>query len=186
MAELEAAAVHAFMHMARELDAHGFPRLAESALVAAQHEVSHAQRITRLALRFGYCPRKPSIEDSPVRSLEALAIDNAGEGCGRELFGAALNVYQAQTAADPDVAAVMGAIAADEMKHAKFSLDLAQALMPRLSRAQRERAREAQAATLLSFADEEGASDVARKRLGLFDGAEARTMAQRLLHQHQL
>ena len=47
----------------------------------------------------------------PSRSIEPLAIDNAGEGCVRETFGAALAAVQAQRATDPTVRAMMVMVA---------------------------------------------------------------------------
>ena len=143
MAELESAAVLAFEHLARELDAHGLPQHAQAALGAAADEVRHAQTATRLALGRGFSPRRPRVLPSPVRSLEEVACDNAAEGCGRELIGAAINAHQARAAGDADVRAAMAGIATDEAAHAQLSLDLAGALMPRLTMPQRRRVREA-------------------------------------------
>jgi len=185
MAELEAAAVHAFLHLARELDAHRLPRFAAAALEAAGHERRHATQVTALALRHGHCPVAPDVGTSEVRSLEALALDNAGEGCGRELFGAVLNAHQGRVAGDPRVAETMGAIAVDEAGHAGLSLELAAELMPRLTVAQRRRAREAQAEVLTSLAADEVAAP-ARAALGLMDRAQATATARRLLDERRL
>jgi len=185
MAELEAAAVHAFMHLATELDAHGLPRFAAEALRAAEHEVRHATSVTRLALRYGYCPRPLEMRTSELRSLEAIAIDNAGEGCGRELFGSVLNVHQARTATDPAIAEVMTEIAAEEAEHAELSFGLAAELMPRLTVAQRRRAREAQEVVLEVLAGDE-IRPAARGPLGLMDQAQALATSRALLDQRRL
>lgn len=180
MAELEAAAVHAFLHLARELDAHGLPLLASAARSAAGDEVLHAQKAARLAVRRGWSPQPLVIRASPIRSLAELAIDNAGEGCGRELFGAALNQHQARAASDNEVAIAMGEIAGDEARHAAFSLALSEQLTPRLTLADRRRAREAQAMVLTTLS----AEDVpvrSRHTLGLMSRAQAVTTARRLL-----
>lgn len=185
MAELEAAAVHAFEHLANELEAHGLHRFATHALQAAEHEIRHAKVVTGLALRAGYCPKAPVMRPAEVRSLAELAVDNAGEGCGRELFGAELNVHQARTASDPEVARVIGGIVDDERHHAAFSFALAEALMPRLTLAQRRRAREAQAEVLQQL----GSEDVplaARQTLGLMDQRQAAALAGGLLDQYRL
>ncbi len=185
MAELEAAAVEAFIHLAKELDAHGLPRFAEAALRAAGHEIAHASAITGLAWRHGRAPKPLSLRPSEVRSLEALAIDNAGEGCGRELFGALTNEHQARTASDPAVARVMGSIAGDERAHADLSFALAEALMPRLTLAQRRRAREAQAQVLAQLTQDEVPQQT-RATLGLMDQAQATAMARAVLERQRL
>jgi len=141
--------------------------------------------VTRLALRYGHCPQPLAMKPSEVRSLEALAVDNAGEGCGRELFGAVVNAHQARAAQDGEVAAAMAAIAGDEAEHAELSFALAEALMPRLSAAQRRSAREAQARVLESLGADE-VHPAARGALGLMDGAQAGATARALLHRRRL
>lgn len=185
MAELEAAAVQAFIHLARELDAHGLPDFADAAVVAASHEVRHANAVARLAMEHGFIARRPDIVATPIRSLEALALDNAGEGCGRELFGAALNQHQASTATIPSVARVMGEIAEEENAHARFSLALAATLTPRLTVAQRRRARDAQAEVLETLSDAP-LTDSVRTSLGLMDSDAANRLARRLLTDHRV
>jgi rubrerythrin len=185
MAELEAAAVHAFLHLAKELDAHGLPRFADAAVRAAVHETEHATKVTRLALQHGHAPAPLSMKDTEVRSLAGLAIDNAGEGCGRELFGAVLNEHQARTATDASVARVMREIAGEERQHADLSFALAEALMPRLTLAQRRQAREAQADVLERLGADE-VTPAMRTSLGLMDQAQASATARRLLDTRRL
>ena len=92
MAEFETAAVAAFAQLADELDAHGLERYAHHARQAALDEVRHSDAVTRLALRLGHCPAPVKVSAThQVRSLEEIALDNASEGCGRELFGAVMN-----------------------------------------------------------------------------------------------
>lgn len=162
MAQLESASVVAFEHLANELKAHGFEAHGHQALHAATDEVRHTVAITRLALGFGCCPDVRAVGTAPLRSLEAVAIDNAIEGCGRELFGAVFNVHQAQTASDPRVRHTMAKIAQDELGHARLSLDLARAINPRLALAQRRRVREAQAQALEQMATDESSRSPAR------------------------
>jgi rubrerythrin len=180
MAELEAAAVIAFTHTANELQAHGLAGASATALTAAEDEVRHAHAVTRLALQLGHSPVVRAVEPGEVRSLEAIAIDNAGEGCGRELFGSILNAHQASSATHAGVRAVMAGLAADEAAHARFSLELARQLMPRLPLAARRRAREAQAQVLEQLAQDELAPTL-RATLGLMDSAALRKAAQQLL-----
>ena len=178
-AEFEAAAVHAFWELAGELEAHGFS--GHRAREAAYHEVRHARDTTRLALSLGHLPALPRVVPlREPRSLDAVAIDNAFEGCGRELFGAALNAWQGEHATDARVRALMREIAPDEHEHASFSRDLADALMPRLSAATRRRVREAQERALEGLASA-SVPEAVRLQLGLMDQAQARQLSRRLL-----
>jgi hypothetical protein len=186
MAELEASAVHAFSQLSDELRAHGLEEFAFHALTAAQQEVRHATEVTRLALHLGHCPRRNAILRTPLRSLEEVAIDNAGEGCGRELLGALINVHQARTATDPLVRQTMSAIAADEMMHARFSFELAGTLMPRLTPAARRRAREAQELRFELLAADSEPREAVRVTLGLMDETQRRETARRLLETSRL
>ncbi len=185
MAELEGAAVYAFSHLADELQAHGLKQFALYALKAANQEVQHARAITRLALGMGHCPTQRPIVATPVRTLEQVAIDNAGEGCGRELFGALINAHQAQTASSDDVRATMATIAVDERAHADFSFELARALMPKLTLAQRRRAREAQHQALERLGNDDVPA-VARGVLGLMDGEQLAAASRTLLQTTRL
>lgn len=180
MAELESAAVVAFESLARELDAHGLPKFARAALAAALEEVGHANAVAHLALGFGVAPMRRKLEMHAVRSLEDVAIDNAGEGCGRELLGALVNQHQAHQARNSGVRQTMAAIAADEMGHARFSFELAEVLMPRLTVAERRRVRQAQERTLTSMVGEELDERDARD-LGLMDEGQLKAVVGRLL-----
>lgn len=181
MAELETAAVVAFARLADELDAHGLAAHAHHARQAALDEVRHADAVTRLALRLGHCPAPVHVGAAgPVRTLEEIAIENAAEGCGRELYGAVLNGWQAEHAADDRVRAVMGSIAGEERAHAGYSFQLAGALASRLTVPQRRRAAEAQARMLSAFADHDVAP-AARRALGLMDGDDVVRTARQLL-----
>jgi hypothetical protein len=178
-AELEAAAVHAFWQLAGELEAHGLP--GERARAAAYDEVRHARGTTKLALGLGQLPAVPRVAPLPEpRSLEEIAVDNGFEGCGRELFGATLNAWQAEHATDERVRALMREITPDERQHAAFSLSLAEVLMPRLTIAARRRVREAQERALATLGLEAGTEPV-RRQLGLMDAQQARRTTERLL-----
>lgn len=186
MAELEAAAVPAFAQLADELDAHHLEGYAHHARQAALEEVSHARAVTRLALGFGHCPGALRLAPSDeVRSLEEIAVDNASEGCGRELFGAVLNRWQGMHAADARVRAVMGSIADDEHSHARYSFALAEALSSRLSVAQRRRTKEAQERMLSRLAHEDSPGST-RQLLGLMDIEQVASTARALLENHRL
>jgi hypothetical protein len=185
MAEFEGAAVDAFVHLARELEAHGLGEFSQAAMAAAEDEVRHTEQVTRVALSHGRCPVHRPLARAEVRTLEAMAIDNAAEGCGRELFGAMVNAHQARTASDPRVASLMGQVAADELGHARLSFELAEALMPRLTLAQRRRAREAQAQTLTAMASDNVPARL-RHTLGLMDEAQAQATSRGLLDHSRL
>ena len=79
-----------------------------------------------------------SVELRPPRSLLAMALDNAVEGCVRETYGALCAHYQASTANDTDVRSAWQRIAEEETAHALLSRDLDAWLLPQLSHAERE------------------------------------------------
>ncbi len=124
MAELEAASVPAFERLARELAFHGAPdRLVRQARAAMRDEVRHARVMRGLATRYGQVPREIEVPPLPVRSLPAIARENAIEGCVREAYGALVATYQAECAA-PELRAAFRAIAADERRHAALAEDV--------------------------------------------------------------
>ena len=137
-AHLEAAAVHAFDRMRRELRMHGAPhRLIAQAERARADEVRHAWLVGLQAERFGGEVPEVRVQPLPARSLLAIALENAVEGCARETWGAVVGTYQAAHAADPQLAALMHELAADERRHATLSFELAAWLDKRLSDAER-------------------------------------------------
>ncbi len=136
---LEGAAVVAFALLERELVAHGAPpQLIERARRACRDEVRHAKVTGDLARRHGAEPAAVSVELRPPRSLLAMALDNAVEGCVRETYGALCAHYQATTANDTDVRSAWQHIAEEETAHALLSHDLDAWLLPQLSPTERE------------------------------------------------
>lgn len=122
MAHLEAASVPAFERLAEELAAHGAPaRLVRAARRAALEEVRHARSMAELAERHGAEMPEVTVAPFSARSLEALALENAVEGCVRETFGALLAGWQARGAEDAAVREALAAIAPDEQRHAELS-----------------------------------------------------------------
>lgn len=111
-AAMEAASIHAFLRLHRELTAHGAPdSLARRCLAAARDEVRHAQ-----LLSFdGRVPRVRVVR-RPLRSLAAIARDNAVEGCVNETWAALV--------AHLDPRPVYRIIAADELRHAQLAWDI--------------------------------------------------------------
>ena len=78
-------------------------------------------------------------EHIDVRSLEAVAIENAVEGCVREAYGALVATHQAARAADPVVRLAMAPIAVDETRHAALSCAVDEWARSRLRAAARRR-----------------------------------------------
>lgn len=140
VAELEAASIHAFIQLARELHAHGAPTaLVRAAMKAAADEVRHARTMTRHARRYGGAPKRPIVAAQPVRSLVDIALDNAVEGCVRETYGAASAHLSARTAGDSALRRAFTTIAREETQHAALSWALDEYFATRLSPAQRRR-----------------------------------------------
>jgi P-aminobenzoate N-oxygenase AurF len=177
IAELEAASVAAFETIARELEEYGAPAgLIAEARSAAADEVRHARATARVARRFGATPRAPRVVAHPTRSLEVFATDNATEGCVRETFGALVGHYQAATARDPEVAALMARIAEDETRHAALAQSIARWGTPRLTTAARERIAGARAEAIAMLLSEIASNEPApavRALAGVPDGATA-------------
>lgn len=136
-AALEAASVRAFADLHADLVAHGAPRaLRDRAIAAAADEVRHAAVCAELARRYGARVAVTPIAPAARRSLYALAIDNAVEGCVRETFGAAVAAYQSLAAGDPAIRMAMASIARDEARHAELAWDTHRWLAPQLSAAE--------------------------------------------------
>ena len=175
---LEAASIHAFLHLARELSAHGAPEwLVKCALGAARDEVRHTVMMTHLATRYGAVPAPAHVALPDARSLEALAIENAAEGCVRETWGAVLALWQSRTARDPQIRAAFALIARDEIRHAGLAWAVDAWARPQLDEAARARvdaARDAAARELL-----DGHALEANLALGLPHGTEARALLAR-------
>ena len=133
-AHLEAASVDAFLDLAAELQAHGAPAcLVERLRRAAAEEVRHAKVTGDLARARGGEPAAAKVEPVGKRTLLAIALENAREGCVRETWGAASAVAQSERARDAEIRSAMKSIARDELGHAALSWDLAAWLEARLS-----------------------------------------------------
>jgi hypothetical protein len=155
IAELEAASVDAFEILAEELVVHGAPAdLVRRAHRAAFDERRHARLTGDLAERYGSAAVVPVVKRRAPRDLEAMAIDNATEGCVRETFGALLAMFQAERAEDPDVRDVMRPIADDETRHAALSWAVATWLSTKLDAEALRRVAEARAEAVLALASD--------------------------------
>ncbi|NOK09716.1 ferritin-like domain-containing protein [Corallococcus exercitus] len=143
-AHLEAASIHAFLRLREELALHGAEAgLQDAALASAVDEVMHTEMTGRLARRFGATPPPPSVAAVPTRPLDAVALDNAVEGCVRETYGALVAHHQALHARDAEVREAMVRIAEDETRHAGLSWDIDRWVRSRLSAPEQEALREA-------------------------------------------
>jgi hypothetical protein len=144
IAHLEAASVAAFGILATELEKHRAPRrLQAESLRAAREEMRHAVVMKKFAERAGAQVAPVSIARRAERTIEAMALENAIEGCVSETFGAAVAHIQAKRANDRRVRSAMKWIAADETRHAQLSWELAAWFDSKLTRAGRRRVREA-------------------------------------------
>ena len=182
MTRLEAASVDAFRHLRRELIAHGAPRrLVRAAERAARDEVRHARMTRALATRYGGEVIAPRVEPRPVRNLEAVAIENAVEGCVREAFGALIACFQAAAARDPVIRAAMARIARDETRHAALAFEVDAWLRGKLggsARARVEAARDRALGELASNAVEAPAA--LRSTIGLPTRQQSRFLLDEL------
>ena len=180
-AHLEAASVHAFRSLARELVAHGAPRhLVAAARRAAREEIRHARLTRQMARAHGSEPTPVAVQPAPSRSLEAMATENATEGCVRETFGALLASWQARTAGDASVRAMMAEIAVDETGHAELAWAIDRWLRPRLGRAARRRVTDARRAAVAKLTAEltQPLPDALAHEVGLPDPARARQLLE--------
>jgi hypothetical protein len=147
MAHLEDASVAAFLRLADELAGLGAPRaLVVAARTAAGDEVRHARITARLARRFGGRVERATVERIDARPLEAVAVENAAEGCVGETWGALVALHQARVARDPAVRAALARIADDEAGHAQLSWRIDAWARSRLDAAARRRVGEARRA----------------------------------------
>jgi hypothetical protein len=186
-ARLEAASVVAFDRLRDELARLDAPQeLVRVAARSSRDEVRHARVTGRLARRFGAEPGPVRVPRARRRSLEAVAIENAVEGCVRETFGAMLATWQARHATEPSVRAAMKRIAVDETRHAALAWAIdawACRQLDEPSRRRLDRSRRAAVRKLLrDLGDEMPAA--ARRSAGLPSAREARAMASAMFEAH--
>ena len=179
----EAASVHAFTALVAELTAHRAPEpLLARLRAAADDEVRHATIIKNLAEAHGATILTPDIMTTPPRTLLAIAVENAREGCVNETWAALCAAHQARRAADPRTRFIFAEIAADEARHAELAWFLDTWLMGQLTAAERaivETTRQTAARELRgSLADLPHGPELAA--LGLPDPATARHLAASL------
>ena len=139
-ADLERVSVDAFRTLASELAHLRAPAaLVRAARRAERDEVRHARDVGALAVLAGATLSTEPVPPAPVRDLEALALENAVEGCVRETYGALVAAWQAAHASREDVRRVMAPIAREEAQHADLAWRVHAWAMPKLSAEARAR-----------------------------------------------
>jgi hypothetical protein len=129
-----------------------------------------------LARRFG--ATVPAVEAEPerARSLSALAVENAREGCAGESFGAAVALWQSRTAGDDRIRRAMRAIAADELRHAELAWAIDRWVRPRLDLATRRRLDAQRGDALRALTNQPPADEELVRVAGVPDARAARTL----------
>jgi hypothetical protein len=150
MAREERASIAAFERLRTELWAHGAPaHLVRAAERARRDEARHARTMARLARRHGgEIGPDEAKKAHAVRELEAVARENAVEGCVRETFAALLARWQGEHAEDEEVRAAFARIARDEARHAALAWAVAAWSDELLDAGGRRRVRRARAAAV--------------------------------------
>jgi hypothetical protein len=92
-----------------------------------------------VARRSGANAPRVSFDELPIRTLEAIAIENIVEGTVGEVYGVVVAAWQSLHAIDPNLQSVMRRIARDESRHAALAFMIARWIEPRLNRAARNR-----------------------------------------------
>lgn len=182
-AYLEAASVVSFERLARALRALGAPEaLVAEAYAARDDELRHAEVIGNLSQARGGILRSLRAAESGDVGLEALALENAVEGCVRETYGAMVGAFQALRAEDAELRAAMGPIADDELRHAALSHRVHVWAMGALSQQARGRVHAALSEAVAQLCEEPREHDAgpAHRQLGLPSGHEAVAMLNQL------
>jgi hypothetical protein len=153
---MEAGSIEAFRMLRDELIAHGAPRrLVRAASRAIRDEMRHVRQTSALARRFGEDPIGPRpVPARSRRSFDAVALENAVEGCIRETYSALECAWQAEVATDPVVRATMKRIARDEMRHLELSWAVHAWALGRLDAEGRARVAAAQRREIATMLDE--------------------------------
>lgn len=112
--------------------------------------------MSALARSFGEEPEAVQVDGSTAASLEALAIENAVEGCVRETYAVLRAMWQAQHAGDRRIRPALAVIARDESRHAELSWDLAAWLDAKLDAPARARVETARLRALAELRRELG------------------------------
>ncbi len=153
MAFEEHASVHAFVRMEEELAHFGAPTsLQRGARRAANDERRHTRIMRELARKQGAPAPTARVAKAARRSLEAMAIENAVEGCVNETYGALLLRIQAARSTDASIRAKLSKIAEDEARHAALSWAVARWIDTNLDAAARMRVQAARSRAMQRIA----------------------------------
>ena len=147
MAHMEAIAVAAFGALAHELEAiEAPPELVRRCRVAAQDEARHVELVSAVARAHGYAGAVDTPNALPMqRDREALAIENAVEGCVRETYGVVGAAWLARLV-PAQFRDALDSVAEDEATHAALAWDLDAWLISGLSQGARARVSAARSA----------------------------------------
>ncbi len=182
-AQLEEASIDAFEILHVELQDLGAPRrLVRAARRAARDEIRHAATMAGLAGRRGATTERRKVKSGVRRSSQAIAIENAVEGCVRETYGALVAMWQGRTAEDLRVRRAMRRIGADEAQHAQLAWNVHGWMNARLTPSARraiERARHDALRTLRAELQHSPPGPVVRS-LGLPSKVQATILLDRL------
>lgn len=144
MAWLEAASVRSFRRLEADLARLGAPAELRARVARARaDEARHARIVGAAAARRGAAVPRVSSRRRRSASREAVAVENAVEGCVGETVAALVLAWERARAEPEDVRAVFEAIADDEAEHAELAIDVHAFLVERLdpgARARVERA----------------------------------------------
>lgn len=177
----EATSVRAFRELARELDAHGAPDLAEACRSAALDEIAHARVVAGWARARGARMGRATFRPTPARDLLALAVENAVEGCVNETYAALVAAHQSVHAA-PELRAGYARIAADEARHADLAWAIDGRALGRLDAHGRATVEAARAAAIEAlFARVADPDPAVAAVVGLPSAAEARRLLDGLV-----
>ena len=172
----EAASVHAFVQLARELRRHRAPRALVTAMRrSAAEEIVHARLMAAHAHARGSAPPQVVVASPRRRSIESIAIENAREGLVGETWAAMTALWQSLHAPDADLRAAYARIADDELRHAEVAVDIDRWARSRLAPAARTRvdAARSRAITTLSRQVRRAPDRALVAELGLPDRAAA-------------
>jgi hypothetical protein len=165
---LEDASVHAFGLLARDLEAQGAPSsLVSRCRAARRDEIEHAREMRAIARKLGTEPERAPVIARPSASLEAIALENAVEGCVLETFAALAAVVDADRESDRATRRTLLTIAVDECRHAQLSWDIAAWAERRLDEAARARVRAARNEAIEQLVEAVRSSELGRLAQGL-------------------
>jgi hypothetical protein len=179
-AHAEARSVAHLQRLARDLHRHGAPpTLVKAITSAARDEARHA-------LIFSSLTRAPEIAGATpshvttIRSLEAIALDNAIGGRTLETWSAVQIAWQSRHAS-PSLRGAFAEVAADELRHARLARAIEEWIVPRLGRTARARMIDERSRALVELAPSViRAGRFAPRALGLPPPEVARDLFERV------